>query len=287
MAAARRTACLRCASCCCQCAVFLPPTNGDVPHCWSGLPGCQRGWYSRHTGCDRRGELSRRGDGDLFLEERQFLAARLPEKLVEAVGALIISTNAQKDRAALAAGRGLHDNDFAWFARYGLAVQHAMFLMRRRRAEPVVRRNIPRHAVLYMLAERRSGTLAAVKRLFDNHPYLQVGGNETVGMGWFAVGFRTRKAVWYEPTDARPAPAAHALGCIETHKKSGRTVTKIMSATPSTIATILMNGLGQAAATLLSKAEATSKATWTALRRRAGLALWRRHSAPYRNANGQ
>jgi CRISPR-associated protein Cmr5 len=50
--------------------------------------------------------------------------------------------------------------------------------------------------------------------------------------------------------------AAHALGCIERHKRAGKgTYGNYVSYVEALPATILMNGLGQACATLLSKAE--------------------------------
>jgi len=38
-----------------------------------------------------------------------------------------------------------------------------------------------------MLFERKENALDDIKGLFNSRPYLQLGGNETVGMGWFAV----------------------------------------------------------------------------------------------------
>jgi CRISPR-associated protein Cmr4 len=89
----------------------------------------------------------------------------------------------------------LHDNDFAWFARYGLAVQARNVLDEKKTSKNLwYEETIPADSLFYtLLAERQNGALAAVKRLFDNHPYLQVGGNETVGMGWFAVAFPNEK----------------------------------------------------------------------------------------------
>ena len=137
-------------------------------------------------------------NGDLFLEERQFsCGGALPEKLVEAVGALIISNETHKKTRVRLATQVVvvHDNDFAWFARYGLAVQARNVLDEKKTSKNLwYEETIPADTLFYtLLAERHSGTLAAVKRLFDNHPYFQVGGNETVGMGWFAVAFPNEK----------------------------------------------------------------------------------------------
>ena len=50
---------------------------------------------------------------------------------------------------------------------------------------------LPADSVFYaLLAERQQrDALRRVAGLFDGHAYLQVGGNETVGMGWLAVTF--------------------------------------------------------------------------------------------------
>ena len=130
------------------------------------------------------------GDGDLFLEERQFSHdGVLPQGLVDSLGTLIPHDNTRKRLAAQLVV--LHDDDFAWFARYGLAVQARNVLDEKKISKNLwYEETIPPDALFYtLLAERQSGVLATTKRLFDGHPYLQVGGNETVGMGWFAVAF--------------------------------------------------------------------------------------------------
>jgi len=38
-----------------------------------------------------------------------------------------------------------------------------------------------------MLFERNDGALDQMKLLFKERSYLQIGGNETIGMGWFAI----------------------------------------------------------------------------------------------------
>jgi CRISPR-associated protein Cmr5 len=82
--------------------------------------------------------------------------------------------------------------------------------------------------------------------------------------------------------------AAHALGRIETHKKSGADSYKnYVSYVEALSATILMNGLGQAAATLLSKAEGDLKKPHGLLY--ADVQDWlcgADTAAPYYNANG-
>ena len=51
---------------------------------------------------------------------------------------------------------------------------------------------LPPDTVLYaLLAGRSGGALGSLDALFpEDDPYLQAGGNETVGQGWFAVAVR-------------------------------------------------------------------------------------------------
>lgn len=130
--------------------------------------------------------------GPIYLEEREFLVTgKPPEGLIEAIRPLIVheETRSRLERQLVV----LHDNDFSWFARYGLAVQARNQLNENKTSENLWHEeSIPPDAVMYALvAERESGALDALRQLFpDERPYLQVGGNETVGQGWFAVTVR-------------------------------------------------------------------------------------------------
>lgn len=126
--------------------------------------------------------------GSLFLEERQFThSSALPEGLAAVLGSLI-----PHDETRQRLGQQLvvlHDDDFAWFARYGLPVQARNRLDENKTSKNLwYEETIPPDALFYtLLAERQPGALDAVAGLFKDHPYLQVGGNETVGMGWMAI----------------------------------------------------------------------------------------------------
>lgn len=82
--------------------------------------------------------------------------------------------------------------------------------------------------------------------------------------------------------------AAHALGCIKRHSEKGAGIYKnYLSYVEALPATILMNGLGQACATLLSKAE--GKLTKPHGMLYADVQDWlcsEDAAAPYRNATG-
>jgi len=135
-----------------------------------------------YLGCDA---------GDLFLEERQFArAGSLPDGLTAMLKPLIrhSETASRLDKQLVI----LSDESFTWFARYGLAINA------RNRLDPETKttfkgglwyeETLPPDSLFYLLlAERSNGALEKTKTLFTNKPYLQAGGNETVGHGWFAM----------------------------------------------------------------------------------------------------
>ena len=134
-------------------------------------------------------------NGALFLEERQFShAGTIGADLLAALAPLIPheTTRARLKENLVV----LQDDDFVWFARHGLAVQARNVLEETRKTSQNLwyEEAIPADALLYtLLTERQDGALDAVLDLFKDRPYLQVGGNETVGMGWFAVALPEAK----------------------------------------------------------------------------------------------
>ena len=135
-------------------------------------------------------------DGTLYLEERSFDSMPLADTLndwISAIGNLMADPGA---RGRLARQLVLLcDHDFAWFARNGLAVQARNVLDEHKRSQNLwYEETLPPDTLMYtMLAERESGAGAAsaIRTAFGQRPYLQVGGNETIGQGWFGV-------VWLE-----------------------------------------------------------------------------------------
>jgi len=127
--------------------------------------------------------------GPLFLEERQFERANdLPKDLVSAITPLIHHPATQKRLANQLVV--VADDDFAWFARHGLPVQARNVLDETTKTSKNLwyEESIPPDSLFYaLLAERAPDAVEPVKKLFSHRPYLQAGGNETVGMGWFAV----------------------------------------------------------------------------------------------------
>lgn len=127
--------------------------------------------------------------GALYLEERTFMhEGPAPGDLIQALSGLI---RHQETRQRLANQLViLEDADFAWFARYGLAIQARNVLDEHKKTSQNLwyEESLPPDTVMYaLLSERASGAVHSVRGLFDQRPYLQIGGNETVGQGWFAV----------------------------------------------------------------------------------------------------
>ncbi len=127
--------------------------------------------------------------GDLFLEERQFTrVGSLPDGLTTMLKPLIrhSETAERLDKQLVV----LSDEGFAWFARYGLAINARNVLDEKTKTSKNLwyEETLPPDSLFYLLlAERSDGALEKIKALFANKPYLQAGGNETVGHGWFAM----------------------------------------------------------------------------------------------------
>ena len=129
--------------------------------------------------------------GNLFLEERQFTVAGNPAKdLVNSIEHLLLHEETRRRLASKIVV--LHDDDFIWFARYGLAIQARNVLSKdgTKKSENLwYEETLPPDTVMYaLIAARGDVALDDLNSLFpESDPYVQVGGNETVGHGWFGV----------------------------------------------------------------------------------------------------
>ncbi len=128
-------------------------------------------------------------DDKLFLEERSFeVKGEAPAELTAAIGRLIADAGA---RARLAGQIAVvSDDDFAWFARYALNVQARNSLDPDRKTSQNLwyEETLPPDSLFYtLLVPRVKGSKAVdgLSELVTARPYLQMGGNETVGQGWF------------------------------------------------------------------------------------------------------
>lgn len=141
----------------------------------------------------QRGSVSAAGDDSLFLEERQFtIDGEPPTDLTEAIGPLILHPETRGRLGARIAV--LHDDDFSWFVRYGLSIQARNHLADGTKTSRNLwyEETLPPDTVMYALVMSRNDDAAnALEALFpEDDPYLQAGGNETVGQGWFAASLR-------------------------------------------------------------------------------------------------
>lgn len=150
------------------------------------------GWRPSPGVAVERGKYLGLRMSSLILEERQFeWSGELPDGLLPSLAPLL----AHEETAARLAERTvvLSDEDFTWFARYGLAVNA------RNKLDGDTKTTIggalwyeetlPPDTVLFsVLADRSSDTaLSEAIGLFERTPYIQVGANETVGQGILAV----------------------------------------------------------------------------------------------------
>ncbi len=130
-------------------------------------------------------------EGELFLEERQFQPQPDSEDLATLHAVIQPLLKHEESRKRLPQQLVvISDRDFMWFARFGLAINARNVLNEKTKISENLwyEETIPSDSVFYgLLAERGSGALDTVKGIFAKRPYLQVGGNETVGQGWFAV----------------------------------------------------------------------------------------------------
>ncbi|WP_232840914.1 type III-B CRISPR module RAMP protein Cmr4 [Methanothrix thermoacetophila] len=124
----------------------------------------------------------------IFLEEREFQRSNgIDGALIDALKKMVPhkQTASRLERQLVI----ISDDDFGWFASYGLPV-----IARNKLDDNKKSKNLwyeealaPDTLMYAMVFERKDGALGKVQSMFETKPYLQLGGNETVGMGWFAV----------------------------------------------------------------------------------------------------
>jgi CRISPR-associated protein Cmr4 len=132
------------------------------------------------------------GTGKIYLEEREFNIGAEPDgKLIALLGSMTAhkATRGRIDTTLAI----VSDDDFAWFARYALPVQARNVLDDDTKQSKNLwyEESLPADTLMYaVVAARNNAAEETLKLLFEDDPYIQVGGNETVGAGWFAVAFR-------------------------------------------------------------------------------------------------
>lgn len=129
--------------------------------------------------------------GSLFLEELVFDVEQHDlSGLTKSISGLIRHQSVQNRLTGQLVV--ISDDDFAYFARYGLQVNARNVLNNETKTSKNLwyEETIPPDSLFYALLIPRPGAddaLQKLQKLFTAQPYLQVGGNETVGQGWCAV----------------------------------------------------------------------------------------------------
>lgn len=144
-----------------------------------------------------RGRAIAAEPGELFLEERQFRVDQVLDRaLGDALGRLLAHPDVRERLARRLVV--VNDHDFGWFARYGLPITARNQLDENTKQSKNLwyEETLPPDIVMYTMVTSRTGdVLVALRETFPDGRYLQAGGNETVGQGWFAVEFLTGAAV--------------------------------------------------------------------------------------------
>jgi len=135
------------------------------------------------------------GEGQLFLEEIAFeIVNGNLAPVIESIKPLIYHNSV---RERLSEGLAvLTDDEFVYFSRYGLAVNARNILNDDTKTSENLwyEETLPPDSLFYALLIARPGreeTMDGLQELFQDRPYLQVGGNETVGQGWCVVSWLT------------------------------------------------------------------------------------------------
>lgn len=129
-------------------------------------------------------------DDWLGLEEREFeKAGEVPDDLITALAPITGEDEAWLTERLVI----LHDDDFVWFARYALPVAARNRLDENKRVKDGAlwyEESLAPETCLYTLVgERKPGALGTFTPGLAHKPalHVQMGGNETIGQGWFRI----------------------------------------------------------------------------------------------------
>jgi CRISPR-associated protein Cmr4 len=84
----------------------------------------------------------------------------------------------------------LNDNDFVWFAKYALPIMARNVLEKETKKSENLwyEESLAPDTVMYMIiGEREAGNVETLTKAIAKMPYIQMGGNETIGQGWFQM----------------------------------------------------------------------------------------------------
>jgi CRISPR-associated protein Cmr4 len=139
-----------------------------------------------------KGEAAAAGEGRLYLEDIHFQI--LTSDLSSIAGALSPLFKHSSIKERLADNLVIVSNDeFNYFATYALAVSARNQLDNHKISQNLwYEETVPSDSLFYALLFSRPGedeALTSLMDMFKQRPYLQVGGNETVGQGWVVISF--------------------------------------------------------------------------------------------------
>jgi CRISPR-associated protein Cmr4 len=138
-----------------------------------------------------QGEALTKAEGQIFVEECSFRVRGEPSPALINALMLLIKDNYEGVRSRLCDRLVvLSDDDFTWFCDFGLPVQARNQLVDETKQSQNLwyEESLPPDTLMYALLHSRDiDALTIVSSIFDNDAYVQVGGNATVGQGWFSA----------------------------------------------------------------------------------------------------
>lgn len=123
----------------------------------------------------------------LGLEEREFqCAGAVGDTIITALAKIagIDETNL-KERLVI-----LSNKDFTWFARYALPIMARNVLSedgKKKSKNLWYEESLAPDTVMYVLFGERKSAVTAITTAIGTAKYIQIGGNETIGQGWFKM----------------------------------------------------------------------------------------------------
>ncbi len=125
-------------------------------------------------------------DNPLGLEEREFnRSGDIDDAVIDALKDMVDEAQL-KQRLVI-----LSDRDFTWFARYALPIMARNVLSKdnTKKSENLWNEETlaPDTVMYVLLGERKAGAVGQLIGHIREKPYIQMGGNETIGQGWFEM----------------------------------------------------------------------------------------------------
>jgi len=137
--------------------------------------------------------------GDLYLEELSFEVLANKEMINDICRAIsgLVSHQSVRERLSKQVVV-INDDDFKFFASFGLPVNARNVLNENTKISKNLwyEETVPPDALFYTLIIPRLNQeeqLIKVQQVFNKRPYLQVGGNETIGQGWCVISWLAKE----------------------------------------------------------------------------------------------